>query len=365
MTINRYVRILSLVLFILVREIANGQVNDYEREMKLINDENVRFENELKENVDSAEVYWKHANITTQFTFHRIDAWEFYQKAISIDSSKVQYFIDYGKHLIGMNDLYIARRLYKRGIRLFPSNNDIKIGLDEVSKLISENEENVKLSHFGNAPTLGHTKSSEYSKVTDFVNLAKLTTDEKSPFFYKDLLAKFNANFELNDEQVYMLLIGYTQQEAYDPYTQEVDQITQLNIPEKRKEAISKAIELLKTNPLSTELYKELIFAYRKMGNMELADSYQKKLQRILNASLYTGDGTCDRPYVVFWVREEYTLLKYLDLNRTGAIYMGNCAGQMSDKFLVTNMTTQEKTNIHFNTTLILSKERIMNKNGL
>ena len=156
MTINRYVRILSLVLFILVREIANGQVNDYEREMKLINDENVRFENELKENVDSAEVYWKHANITTQFTFHRIDAWEFYQKAISIDSSKVQYFIDYGKHLIGMNDLYIARRLYKRGIRLFPSNNDIKIGLDEVSKLISENEENVKLSHFGNAPTLGH-----------------------------------------------------------------------------------------------------------------------------------------------------------------------------------------------------------------
>lgn len=46
-------------------------------------------------------------------------------------------------------------------------------------------------------------------------------------------------------------------------------------------------------------LYKELIYAYRKKGNQTLAD-ISLKMQSILNAMLYTGDGTCEKPYVAF-----------------------------------------------------------------
>ncbi len=71
---------------------------------------------------------------------------------------------------------------------------------------------------------------------------------------------------------------------------------------------------------------------------------------------LYTGDGTCDRPYVAFWVREEYIVLKYLDFKRTGAQSMTTCAGQMADKLEVTNLTTKEQTDVFFNIMLVFKK---------
>lgn len=351
------IKTFGLLLFILVGLVANGQVDNYAKNSKLFDDEQKRFEKELKKNKDSAEVYWKHGNVTASFTFNaQKDAWKYYEKALSIDSTKVVYFVDYGKYLNEMGYVNDAKILYERGLRNFPANEELKTGLENVNTRISKSEENKRLANFGKAPTTGHPKAPDYSKITDFENLAKQTTDEKSPFFYKDLLAKFNADNELTDEQVYMLLIGFAQQDAYKPYSQEADQVYELNSQEKFDDAISKAIELLKTNPLLPSLYKELIFAYRKKGNEPLADNYQKKLQRILNAMLYTGDGTCDKPYVAFWVREEYTLLKYLDFKKTGGVNTGTCAGQMADKIEVTNLTTKNKTEICFNIMLIFKK---------
>jgi len=344
------IKFFGLLLLILVEQIANGQVDNYAKNSKLFDDEQKRFEKELKKNKDSAEVYWKHGNVTASFTFNaQKDAWKYYEKALSIDSSKVVYFVDYGKYLNDMGYLNDAKILYERGLSIFLTDEELKIGLENVKQKISKSEENKRFTNFGKAPTTGHPKAPDYSKITAFENLAKQTADEKSPFFYKDLLSKFNTDNELTDEQVYMLLIGFAQQDTYKPYTQEADQVYDLNNQEKFDEAISKANELLKANPLLPALYKELIFAYRKKGNETLADNSQKKLQGILNAMLYTGDGTCDNPYVVFWVREEYTLLKYLDFKKTGGVNTGTCAGQMADKIEVTNLTTKDKTEICFN----------------
>jgi hypothetical protein len=350
--------IIALLLFTSVGQFAYGQIDNYAKNSKLFNDEQARFESELKTNKDSAEVYWKHGNATASFTFNaKKDAWKYYEKAISIDSSKVIYFVDYGKYLYGtLGALNDAKSLYERALRIFPSNEDLKNGLDNVNKSIAGNEENIKLSNFGKAPTTGHPKASDYSKITDFEKLAKQTKDKKSEFYYSTLLDKFNSDSSLTDEQVYFLLIGFTQQEEYKPYGQEADQVYQLNSQGNFNEAISKANELLKTNPLLPSLYKELIYAYRKEGNQTLADNNQKKMQSILNAMLYTGDGTCDKPYVVFWVREEYTLLKYLDYKKTGAVNTGTCAEQMADKIDVTNLTTKEQTVICFNIMLIFKK---------
>lgn len=351
------IKFFGLLLFVLVGQIANGQVDNYAKNSKLLDDEQKRFEKELKKNKDSAEVYWKHANVTASFTFNaQKDAWKYYEKSLSIDSSKVVYFVDYGKYLNEMGYVNDAKILYERGLRIFPTDEELKIGLGNVNKRISKNEEIKKLRSFGKAPTTGHNKAGDYSKITDFANLTNQTTDEKSPFYYKDLLSKFNANNELTDEQVYLLLIGFSQQDEYKPYTQEADQVYELNNQEKFDEAISKANELLKTNPLLPALYKELIFAYRKKGNETLADNCQKKLQSILNAMLFTGDGTCDKPYVAFWVREEYTLLKYLDFKKTGGVNTSKCAGQMADIIEVTNLMTNDKTEICFNIMLIFKK---------
>ena len=351
------IKTLGILFFILVVQSANGQVDNYAKNSKLLNDEQIRFEEELKTNKDSAEVYWKHGNVTASFAFNaQKNAWKYYEKALSIDSSRVVYFVDYGKYLNEMGYVYDAKDLYERGLKIFPSNEDLKTGLKNVNSRIFKSEENKRLANFGKAPSTGHPKATDYSKITDFENLANLTKDEKSRFYYKDLLSKFNEGNELTDEQMYMLLIGFAQQDSYKPYSQEADQVYELNSQEKFDEAISKSNELLKTNPLLPSLYKELIFAYRKKGNETLANNYQKKLHSILNAMLYTGDGTCDKPYVAFWVREEYTLLKYLDFKKTGGVNTGNCAGQMADKIEVTNLTTKYKTEICFNIMLIFKK---------
>lgn len=355
---TKSIKIFGLFLFLFVGQIAFGQaVDNLARNSKLYDDEQERFEDDLKKNKDSAEVYWKHGNVTASFTFNaQKDAWKYYEKALSIDSSKVIYFVDYGKYLNELGYVYNAKSLYERGLRLFPLDEVLKIGLDNANKKILKIEENKKLSSFGKAPTNGHPKATDYSKITDFDNLAKQTKNKKSPFYYNDLINKFTSDNELTDEQIYMLLVGFAQQDNYKPYTIEADQVYELNEQEKFDEAISKANELLKTNPLLPSLYKELIFAYRKIGNETLAENYQKKLQSILNAMLYSGDGTCDKPYVAFWVREEYTLLKYLDFKKTGGVNTETCSGQMADKIEVTNLTTRDKTIICFNIMLIYKK---------
>lgn len=355
MTIS--IKTYGLFLLMLVGHIAHGQVDNYAKNSKIFDDEQKRFEKELKKNKDSAEAYWKHGNVMATFTFNaQKDAWKYYEKAISIDSSKVDYFIDYGKYLNEMGYLNDAKILYERGLRIFNADEELKKGFENVKQKVLKVEENKRFSSFGKAPTNGRPKATDYSKITNFENLAKQTMDEKSPFFYKNLLTKFNANSELTDEQVYMLLIGFAQQDAYNPYTQEADQVYELNSQGKFDEAITKANELLRTNPLLPALYKELIFAYRKKDNEINADNCLKKLQSILNAMLYTGDGTCDRPYVAFWVREEYTLLKYIDCKKTGRVNSGTCAGQMADKIEVTNLKTKDKTEICFNIWLIFKK---------
>lgn len=350
--------IIKLAIFVSFGQFAYGQVDNYSKNSKLFDEEEARFKNELKTNMDSAEVYWKHANVTASFTFNaHKGAFKFYEKAIAIDSSKVIYFIDYGRYLFeSLGALGKAKLIYENGLRIFPSNGDLKNGLDLVNKAILKNEENKKMSSFGKAPISGHPKAIDYLAATDFENLIKQTENKKSEFFYKKLLKKFNDNDILTDEQVYMLLIGFTNEEAYKPYGQQAEEIYKLNSAGNFKEAIKKAEELLITNPLLPSIYAELIYSNRKIGEYQVAENYQSKLQSILNAMIYTGDGSCEKPYVAFWVPEEYTVLRYLDYKRTGSVTTVTCASQKADKIEVTGMTTREQREIHFNIMLIFKQ---------
>lgn len=126
------IKIFGILLIILVGQIVNGQVDNLSKNSKLFDDEQSRFESELKTNKDSAEVYWKHANVTANFTFiAQKDAWKFYKRAIEIDSSKVIYFIDYGKYLHETIRAFdAATDIYNKGLRLFPDNKELNNGFD-------------------------------------------------------------------------------------------------------------------------------------------------------------------------------------------------------------------------------------------
>jgi len=349
-------KIIGLFFLFAFGQTAFAQVDNYAKNSKLSKDEQTRFEDELKSNKDSAEVYWKHANVLASFTFNaKKNAWKFYEKAISIDSSRVKYFIDYGNYLFNvLNETNKAKDLYERGLKIFPNDNDLKLGLEKISNISRKIEENIKMSSIGKAST------NELSKATDFENLIKQTKNKKSKFYYKKLLDEFNSDITLTNEQIYMLLLGLTQQDNYNPYGQESEEIYQLNSQENFDKAIIRANELIKTNPLQPSLYKEIVYAYRKIGNITLADKYLKKLQSILNAMLYVGEGTCEKPYIAFWLQSEYIILEYLDYEKSGAVNSVPSCGQMIDQIEVTNSNTKNQSVICFNIALIFKK--LMNK---
>jgi len=125
------------VIICLTWQVAFTQaVDNYERNGKLREDEEVRFRNELKTNNDKAEVYWEHANVVAAFTFNAYKtAWKYYEKALSIDRSKVIYFIDYINYLHEkLNDDEKARQVYNKALKLFPKNEELQKGIDNLNK---------------------------------------------------------------------------------------------------------------------------------------------------------------------------------------------------------------------------------------
>jgi hypothetical protein len=63
----------------------------------------------------------------------------------------------------------------------------------------------------------------------------------------------------------------------------------------------------------------------------EIADRYQRRAQRLYEAMIFTGDGTCDKPYVTLTTSEEYALISYLGLYSTGAQALMECNGAQTD----------------------------------
>lgn len=117
-------------------------VDNYAKNKKQMDEEQYRFENELKTNNDSAEVYWKHANVLAAFTFRASKtAGVYYEKAISIDSSKTVYFTDYANYLHQkMEDDSKAKDICSRALKIFPQNKELQKNLDGLNSANSKTQ---------------------------------------------------------------------------------------------------------------------------------------------------------------------------------------------------------------------------------
>jgi hypothetical protein len=355
----QYKHIFILILTCLVNSaVLHSQVDNYAKNSKLKDDEEKRFQQDLLNDKDSAEVYWRHANVVAAFTFKaQGTAWKYFEKAISIDSTRAKYFEDYGRYLVEvLHATSEANNLYRRGSHLFPENEILKTGFADTSNELINIKENIAFSSFGSPDISSHPKAKKYKEVCKFDDLIALALDKTSPYYYPTLLARFENDNALSDHELYMLLLGFTQEKSFNPYTAICDEVIDLNENGQFDLAIEKAKEHLKTNPLLPGLHKQLMFSYRKKGNFAEADRCQKKVQQILDAMLYTGDGSCKAPYIVFWVQAENLLIPYLGYKKTGVMINGFCADQISESVETTHKTTNEKTEIHFNITPIMTK---------
>jgi hypothetical protein len=93
------------------------------------------------------------------------------------------------------------------------------------------------------------------------------------------------------------------------------------------------------------------------MGENEMADRYQRRAQRLYEAMIFTGDGTCDKPYITLTTTEEYGLISYLGLYSTGAQALVTCNGAHADQLSVED-DDEKKDELYFDVRLLFKKLR-------
>lgn len=121
--------------------------------------------------------------------------------------------------------------------------------------------------------------------------------------FFDFILSTTKENFLKAQERI-------TKSEGYDPYSQDIEIITDLLDNNKYKEASSYTNLNILLSPRA-HLLKQ--YAFTQLGNDNEAKAEMILAQKILEGLSLTGDGTKELPYLVTRISDERDLLDYLN----------------------------------------------------
>jgi hypothetical protein len=135
---------------------------------------------------------------------------------------------------------------------------------------------------------------SKFSYKNDFEKILAKTKSANDNLTFKKLLKRFNAkDTSLTDFEVLALLIGFTNQPAYQPYT-DIDterKIYHLNDEGKFQEALDMATIFLKNHPLSVKAIFEKVYSFNNLNQKDSSAFYFWKGKSIFKAMQSSGNG--------------------------------------------------------------------------
>lgn len=326
-----------------------------EKNKRLVEKEEQQYQKNARKNPGEVNTYWHHANNLAGFNteFRRADA--FYKKAIQVDSINALLYKDYGKYLFDrLHSVDESKDALTKALTLGCHDEEIMKYLASVNRVQDAIAKDNKLRDIGVAPAKELNPGINYKTSTKFDSIKHIVTDPASNYSYERLLPRYlSDDTTLTPLEMYMLIIGYSRQPTYSPYNyndiNDVKGLVRFNIDT----AISKGLEVIKTNPLNPSLNTELMYCYRLKNDFGTAGNFQNRVRRFFAGMLYSGNGTCEKPYVSLWAKEEYNFVSYLGYKPTDDHLMANCSGQMAEMLDAVNPATQAKENIFFNVQLI------------
>jgi hypothetical protein len=225
--------------------------------------------------------------------------------------------------------------------------------MDIIKRGLDARENENRLRDFGHTTTRSLTNGASYAALTQIDSMRKVVADPASKFHYKALLDRFLADdATLTPEEMYMLMIGYSALPDYNPFNYNDISALKMFASVNTDTAIARGIAMIPSNPINPSLYREIMYCYRRNGDSVNAARYQARMQRFFTGMMFSGDGSCTRPYVSLWGKEEYNFISYIGLNATESHSMENCAGQMSEKITATD-AADTKSDLYFNVKLI------------
>lgn len=325
------------------------------KEKKKIEKEEHTFQKNRKKTPDDAKVYWVHANNLANTKTLVRDAQEYYITALKKDSNNVLIYKDYGKYLL--NQLHAvddASDILGKGLKLAPNDDEMKNEMAIVNKATAMRVADSLARDFGTTALRELGSNADYTSLSNFDSLGKLLSDKTYQNNYQNLSARFLADDNnLSPAEMYLMIVGYTKEEYYNAFN--YNDISELRVlaSQSLDSAIKMGTELSHKNPINPTLNRELMYYYRKKNDTVAANRYLKRIQQFFNGVLYSGDGTCTKPYISIWAREEHNFINYLGYAKADSYSMGSCAGQMSEIFELANPKTAKKDFICFNIKLI------------
>jgi hypothetical protein len=152
------------------------------------------------------------------------------------------------------------------------------------------------------------------------------SANPESDYFYDILLKRFlKEDITLKNHELIALMIGFTENQNYYPY-KNVDferEIMKLVRDKEYKKALSKSRKLLDTNPLNFTALIEEGFTLMKIKKDK--KYYPSTCSRMLvNAVLWSGDGSIEHPYFVLSPIDGQTIIRYIFGNRIGLMGSGD-----------------------------------------
>ena len=348
---NRLI-VVFIVSLITIPAIAKSNKAE-KKNKKIIEKEEHHYQKELRKNPYSASTYWEHANKLAEIKSESYKAEDFYKTAIKIDSVNGLLYRDYGKYLFDrLHNIEEAKNILSKGSIYAGSDTEIKKYLVSINKIIDRRVHDENMKDFGKTDIRAIDANTNYASLTKFDSLKVILSDSTNANSYHNLLQRFlNDDKTLTPANMYMLLVGYSNQKSYNSFN--YNDISELRMNSELDTAIYKGIGLIAVNPVNPSLYRELMYFYRLKNDPVMAEKYENRIHQIFNGMLYSGNGTCQRPYITLWPKEEYNFITYLGYKSTDTHSMGSCADQMSEIIETINPVTHAKEDIHFNMQLI------------
>ena len=177
----------------------------------------------------------------------------------------------------------------------------------------------------------------------DFNYYFEESKKKDSKFNYSKLLERFlNLDKDLKSNEIIALMIGFTINKNYKPYgnLDKEREIMSLIGDKEYKKSLSISEKLLKTNPLNFTALIEQGFALMKI-NDDRTQFPSFSSMKVVDAILWSGDGSYNSPYFVLSPIDGQTIIKYIFGN--SIVTMGSGTDSNGDFLDILEMKSDEE----------------------
>ena len=144
-----------------------------------------------------------------------------------------------------------------------------------------------------------------WAKIPDEEDIVRKIMDGSSPFYYTNLLMRYNNLERMSEEEYHYLYYGFAYHENYKPMatnnaiTDLYASMMTLNTEEPDREQmqyiISVCTEAMYNDPFNPTVLNMMIFAHGALGDKVKEEAYYYHLQGVLETIKSSGDGRSDK----------------------------------------------------------------------